>query len=101
MTTGYDDALTRIAANEARLIPHGGQLPEEILHLLWLGVVALGFVSQMLQGTLVEYGEGQLVGIGGDMRVLGVAKGTRGEIHRTYDVAGKGQRGVVPSFRPP
>jgi hypothetical protein len=49
----------------------------------------------MLQAALKENSQSQLVGVGGDMRMLGVAEGTRGIVHRTYDIASKGERSIM------
>ena len=68
--TGQHHALAGITAHVAGLIPCGGQLSEEILYLLRLHQIALGFVGQVLQGTLVQYGQSQFVGIAGNMWML-------------------------------
>ena len=70
MTTGEDDTLTRIATDEAGLVPDGGNLSKELLYLLGLGEEALGAVSEVLQATLEEDRQCQLMGIGGDVWVL-------------------------------
>ena len=49
----------------------------------------------MLQATLEEHGKCQLVGIRGDVRMLRVAEGTRGIVHRANDITREGQRGIV------
>ena len=49
----------------------------------------------MLQGTLVQYGQSQFVGIAGDVWMLRIAEGTWCVVHRTDDVTGKGQCGVM------
>ena len=96
-TAGQHHIVGRIAANKAGLIPNSGQLTEEFLHLVGLCVVALGLVGQMLQGRFVEHGKRQLVGIRGDMRMLRVGEGARRVVHRSDDIAGEGQRGVMGS----
>ena len=68
--TCQDYTLTRIATYETGLIPDGGQVAEEVLHLLRLSQVTLRLVCQMLQTTLKEHGQGQFMGVGGDMRML-------------------------------
>ena len=70
MTTGEDDTLTRIATDEAGLVPDGGNLSKELLYLLGLGEEALRAVSEVLQTTLEEDRQCQLMGIGGDVWVL-------------------------------
>ena len=94
-TTGEDSTLAWITSNEARLIPYIWQLREEILHGLRLCEITLRLVSQMLQTTLEEDCQCQLMGQRGDMRMLRVAESTRGIVHRTYHIAGEGQRGVM------
>ena len=37
------------------------------------------------------------MGIAGDMRMLGIAEGARGVVHRTDDVTGERQGGIVAS----
>ena len=70
MTTCEDDTLTRIATDETGLVPDGGNLSEELLYLLGLGEEALRAVSKVLQTTLEEDRQCQLMGIGGDVWVL-------------------------------
>ena len=70
MTTSEDDTLTWIATDEAGLIPDGGNLSKELLYLLRLDEEALRAVSEVLQTTLKENRQCQLMGIGGDVWVL-------------------------------
>lgn len=70
MTTGEDDTLTWITTDETGLVPDGGYLSEELLHLLGLGEEALRAVGKVLQATLEENRQCQLVAIGGDVGIL-------------------------------
>ena len=94
---GHDHPLARIAVNKPRLVPHRRQMAQEILHLLGLGEETLGSVGQMLQATLKKHGECQFMGMGGDVRMLGVAERTWGIIHRTNHVACEWECGVMTS----
>ena len=80
-----------------RLIPYCRQGREELLHVVGLGQITLRTVGQMLQAALEEHGQGQFVGMSGDMRMLRVAERTGGVVHRAYDIAGEGQRGIMGS----
>ena len=60
--TSKDGTLARITSDEARLIPHGRQLRKEVLYGLGLSEITLWLIGQMLQTTLEENGECQLVG---------------------------------------
>ena len=70
MTTGEDDTLTWIATDEAGLVPDGGNLSKELLYLLGLGEEALRAVSKVLQTTLEEDRQCQLMGVSSDVWVL-------------------------------
>ena len=49
----------------------------------------------MLKTALKQYGQSQLMGIGGDMGMLRIAERTRGIIHRPDYVAGERQGGIM------
>ena len=68
--TGKDGTLARITTDEARLIPHVWQLREEILHSLRLCEITLWLIGQMLQTTLKEYCQRQLMRQRSDMWML-------------------------------
>ena len=70
MTTGEDDTLTRISTDETGLVPDGGNLSKELLYLFGLGEEALRAVGKVLQTTLEEDCQCQLVAIGGDVGIL-------------------------------
>lgn len=68
---------------------------EKVLHGLGLGKETFGSVCQVLKARLEEDGESQLVGMGGDVWMLGVGEGAWGIVHRSYDIACEGESGVV------
>ena len=70
MTTGEDNTFSWISADKTGLVPDGGDLSEELLHLLGLGEEALRTIGKVLQTTLEEDCQCQLVAIGGDVGIL-------------------------------
>ena len=95
LAAGHHHIFAGIACHQAGLIPCRGQIAQEVLHLLGLCIIALGFVGQMLEAALEKHRQGQFVGIGGDMGVLRIAERTWCVVHRSDDVAGERQRGIM------
>ena len=65
-----DDILSWITGNETGLIPCCRQGREEVLYFLRLGKITLRAVCQVLQSTLEENSQRQLMTVGGNMRML-------------------------------
>jgi len=68
--SGQQGALSGVAADIACLVPCGWQTAEDVTHGLWLLQEALGVVGKVVQAALEEYCQRQLVGMGGNVRML-------------------------------
>ena len=93
--TCQHDVFGWIAAEQTCLVPCCRQVGEEIPHFVGLGEQAFGTVGKMLQGRLEDDGEGEFVGLGGDVRMLRVGEGAGSIVHRANDITREGQRAVV------